>query len=102
MLACNVRNSSSVYVRITGSLTVTRRSSTPLGIAWRVTAKCMSRRATSISRTAPRAHGITSVVNTERMPSSWQMATSSALTPVVSAAVNSVTLPMPMSISAPG
>src|SRR5881409_1028692 len=34
----------------------------------------MSRRATSISRTAPRAQGITSVVRTARTPSSWQTA----------------------------
>ena len=49
----------------------------------------MSRRATSISRTAPRAQGITSVVSTARIPSSWQTATSSAFTPVLSAAVSS-------------
>src|SRR5712671_2701119 len=36
------------------------------------------------------------------MPSSWQIAISSALTPVESAAVSSVRLPMPISISAPG
>src|SRR5207244_3419256 len=40
----------------------------------------------SISRTAPRAQGITSVVSTARTPTSSQMATSSAFTPVVSAA----------------
>src|ERR1700674_3639716 len=50
----------------------------------------------STSRTAPRAHGITSVVSTARTPTSWQMARSSAFTPVESAAVSSVMLPMPM------
>src|SRR5947209_2886904 len=44
----------------------------------------------STSRTAPRAHGITSVVSTARTPSSWQIATRSAFTPVESAAVSSV------------
>src|SRR5207245_347029 len=49
---------------------------------------CINRRAMSISRTAPCAQGITSVVSTARTPTSSQMATSSAFTPVVSAAVS--------------
>ena len=62
----------------------------------------MSRRATSISRTAPRAQGITSVVSTARTPVSSQMASSSALTPVVSALVSSVMFPIPISWAAVG
>ena len=41
----------------------------------------MRRRATSTSRTAPRAHGMTSVVRTWRMPSSWQNPIRSAFMP---------------------
>ena len=54
------------------------------------------------SCTAPRAQWMTSVVRMLRMPSSWQNPISSAVTPVVSASVSSVRLPMPMNISASG
>ena len=47
----------------------------------------MRRRATSISRTTPRAHGITSVVRIALTPTSWQIAMRTAFTPVVSALV---------------
>ncbi len=56
----------------------------------------------SISRTAPRAQGMTSVVSTACTPSSSQMAISTAWTPVVSALVSSVMLPIPMSCLASG
>ena len=56
----------------------------------------------SISFTAPRAQGMTSVVSTARTPSSSQMAIRSAFTPVVSALVSSVMLPMPIICPASG
>ena len=62
----------------------------------------MSWAASTVSRTAPRAQSMTSVVSTLRIPSSWQKPISSALTPVVSASVSSVRLPMPMNISTSG
>ena len=62
----------------------------------------MSWAARTASRTAPRAQSMTSVVSTLRMPSSWQKPSSIAVTPVVSASVSSVRLPMPMSISTSG
>ena len=65
-------------------------------------AKCMSCAARTASRTAPRAQWMTSVVRTLRMPTSWLKPISSAVTPVLSASVSSVRLPMPMNISASG
>ena len=53
----------------------------------------------SISRTAPCAHGMTSVVSTARTPVSSQIAISSALTPVESALVSSVMFPMPINLA---
>ena len=56
----------------------------------------------SISRTAPRAQLMTSVVSTAPTPSSSQIASRSALTPVVSALVSSVMLPIPINCRASG
>ena len=71
------------------------------GRAWRW-ARCMIWAASTVSRTAPRAHPITSVVSTAPIPTSWQKPISSAVTPVESASVSSVRLPIPISISASG
>ena len=65
-------------------------------------AKCISSAAMTASRTAPRAQSMTSVVRTLRIPSSWQKPISIAVTPVVSASVSSVRLPIPMNISTSG
>ena len=62
--AWRARSSASVAYFGRASLTVSRRSSIFFGTTPRCFAAYMSRRATSISRTAPRAQAITSVVRT--------------------------------------
>src|SRR5215212_5035031 len=81
MLACSSRSSASVYGRTSSSLIVSSRPSTCLGGVPSCCAKCMSWAASTVSRTAPRAQSMTSVVSTLRMPSSWQKPISRAVTP---------------------
>ena len=71
------------------------------GRAWRW-ARCMICADSTASATAPRAQPITSVVSTAPIRSSWQKPINSAVTPVESASVSSVRLPIPISISALG
>ena len=77
------------WSRLTGNELVSR--------AWYIT-----RRATSASHTARRACLLTCVVRTAPARSSAAMPKSTALTPVVSASVSSVTLPMPIMIATSG
>ena len=82
--------------------TVINASFMPLGSVWWRAAACMMRRAQSASRTARRACGLTCVVSTAATFSSAQMPNSTALMPLVSASVSSVTLPTPIMIATSG